>query len=72
MTISIKHVDLSANRDLIFELDQLDVLILSVHLINYNLSRVLIYNNINLSIILNKYIRLDKILKYETEEYYSI
>ena len=39
---------------------------------NYNLLRIIIRNDINLLIIFNKYIRLNKIFKYEVKGYYSI
>ena len=39
---------------------------------NYNLLRIIIRNDINLLITFNKYIRLNKIFKYEIEKYYSI
>ena len=39
---------------------------------DHNLLRIIIRNDINLSIILNKYIRLNKIFKYKVEGYYLI
>ena len=53
------------NRDLIFELKQLNILTLLIYIIDYNLLRVIIRNNFNLLIIFIKYIRLNKILKYK-------
>ena len=39
---------------------------------NYNLSRIIIRNDINLLIIFNKYIRLNKIFKCKIKKYYLI
>ena len=39
---------------------------------NQNLLRIIIRNDINLLIIFNKYIRLNKIFKYKVEKYYLI
>ena len=39
---------------------------------DHNLLRIIIRNDINLLIIFNKYIRLDKVFKYKTEKYYLI
>ena len=39
---------------------------------NYNLLRIIVRNDANLLIIFNKYIRLNKMFKYEVEKYYSI
>ena len=72
ITVPIKPIDLPQDRDLIFKPDQLDSLTLSAHIINYNLTRVIIYNNTDLSITLSRYLRLNKVLKYEVEEYFQI
>ena len=39
---------------------------------DHSLLRIIIRNDINLLITFNRYIRLDKIFKYEIEKYYSI
>lgn len=65
MTVSIKNVTLLKNRDLIFESEQLDVLILSAHIVNYNLIYIVVRNDIDLLIILFRYTRLGKVLEYE-------
>ena len=44
-----------------FELKQLNILILSINIVNHNLTRIVIRNNIDLLITLVKHTRLDKI-----------
>lgn len=68
MIILIKDVTLLNNRDLIFKPEQLDTLILSAYIINYNLTHIIIRNNIDLPVILLRYTRLDRILEYKTTE----
>ena len=72
LIIIIESINLLINRDLIFELDQLNIFIFLINIVNYNLLRIIIRNDINLSITFNKYIRLSKIFKYKIEEYYLI
>ena len=66
------NVELPVNRDLIFESKQLNTLTLSIYVINYNLSHLMIRNNINLPVILIRYVRLNKILEYKVEGYFQI
>ena len=68
--ISIEHIELLADYKLIFESKRLDALTLSTYLINYNLARIVVYNNINLSITLLRYTRLSKVLKYKAKGYF--
>ena len=70
LIVPIKLIDLSQDRDLIFEPDQLDVLTLSAYIVNYNLLRVIVYNDTDLPITLLRYLRLDKVFKYEAEGYF--
>ena len=70
IVVSIKLIDLLLDRDLIFESEQLNVLTLLVNIVDYNLSRIVIRNNIDLLVTLNRYARLDKILEYEVERYF--
>lgn len=67
----IKSINLLSNQNLIFELKQLNIFIL-IYLIDHDFSQILIYNNINLLIILIKYTRFDKIFEYKIEKYYLI
>ena len=73
LTILIElNAKLSLNRDLIFESKQLNILTLLIHIVDYNLSRFMIRNDINLSVILFRYTRLNKILEYETTSCFQI
>ena len=72
LIIIIEHVDFLINRDFIFKLKQFNILIFLTYIINYNLSRIVIRNNINLLIIFIKYAHLNKMFKYKIEEYFSI
>ena len=72
LIVLIKSIDLLANRDLIFELEQLNALTLFVNIIDYSLSRIVIRNETNLSITLDRYIRLNKVLKYKAEDCFQI
>lgn len=72
LIVFIKHINLSINRDLIFKLKQLNALTFLTHIVNYNLSRIMIRNDIDLLIIFIKHARFDKMFKYETKKYYSI
>ena len=66
--ISIEHVELLVDRELIFKPKRLDALTLFAYLINYNLARIIVYNDTNLSITLLRYTRLGKVLKYKAKE----
>ena len=70
ITIFIKFVNLLTNRDFIFKLNQLNILTFSINIVDYNLSHIIIRNDITLSIILIKYIKFNKILKYKTANYF--
>ena len=72
ITVPIKPVELPQDRDLIFEPDQLDTLTLSAHIINHNLTRIIVHNDTNLPITLSRHLRLNKILEYEAEGYFQI
>lgn len=72
MIILIKEIDLSTNRNFIFESDQLKILTFSINIVNYNLSRIVIRNNIDLLITFIKYVRFNKMLKYEAEKCFQI
>ena len=72
MTVPIKPVDLPQDRDLIFEPDQLDSLTLSAHIVNHNLTRVVVHNDTDLPITLPRHLRLGKVLEYEAEGCFQI
>ena len=50
----------------------MNILTLSVNIVDYILSRIIIRNNIDLLVMLARYTRLDKILEYKIEEYFQI
>ena len=72
ITILIEAIYLPEDRDLLFEPSQLDALTLSTYIVNYTFSKIIIRNNLNLSIILIRRTRLDKVLKYKVEEYFLV
>ena len=74
MTVSIEAISLSLpkNRDLLFEPSQLDILTLSAYIVNYNISGIVIRNDIDLPIILIRRTRLDRVLEYEVEGYFPV
>ncbi len=53
-----RPLDLPTDRDLIFELDKLDKLLVYIYIIDYNISHVFIRNNIDKEIKLPKNIRI--------------
>ena len=74
LIVSIDPIDLPSERDLIFEPKQMNTLILSASIVDNSLSSqdVIVRNDTNLSVTLARHARLDKILKYEAEEYFQI
>ena len=64
------NAKLLLNRNLIFKLKQSNILTFLIHIVDYNLSRLMIRNDINLAIILFQRTRLNKILKYEITSYF--
>ena len=50
----------------------MNALTLSTYIVDYNLSRIIVRNNINLLIIFIRYIKFNKMLKYKTKKCYSI
>lgn len=72
MTVPIEPVELPQDRDLIFEPDQLDALTLSAHIVDHNLTRVMVHNDTDLPITLPRHLRLDKVLEYEAEGCFQI
>ena len=67
LAMFVKNLNLSFNRDLIFKLKQLDTLTLLTHIVDHNISHIIIRNNISHSVILSRYTRLNKVLKYEAK-----
>ena len=72
LTVSIQPVELPAERDLIFEPEQLDTLTLSASIVDNNLSSLMIRNDTDLPVTLARHTRLGKVLKYETEGCFQI
>ena len=72
LAMSMKDLNLSSNRDLIFEPDQLDTLTLSAHVVDHNVTHIVIRNDISQSVTLSRYTRLNKVLKYEAKGYFQI
>ena len=70
LTVSIDSIDLSSERDLIFESKQINTLTLFVSIVDNSLSSqdVIVRNDTNLSVTLVRHVRLNKVLKYETKE----
>ena len=68
LIVFIRYIDFSFDRDLIFESKQLNVLIFSTYIVDHNLSRIVVRNDINLFIIFVKHVKLKKMLKYKTKE----
>lgn len=67
LTVAVEHVDLSIDRDLVFELEQLDALTLSAYIVDHSLSRIVVRNDTDLPITLARHARLGKVLEYEAE-----
>lgn len=72
MTIPIKDVELPQDRDLIFEPKQLDALTLSAHIVDHNLTHIVVRNDTNLPATLPRHTRLDKVLEYEATRCFQI
>ena len=43
---------------------------MTAYIINYNIDRIIVRNNTNLPIIISRYTRLGKIIKYEITKYF--
>ena len=72
MTVPIEHATLPDDRDLIFEPDQLDALTLSAHIVDHNMSRVIVRNDTDLPVTLPRRARLGQVLEYEAEGCFQI
>ena len=72
LTVPIEPIDLPQDRDLIFEPDQLDALTLSAHIVDHNLSQVIVRNDTDLPITLPRHLRLGKVLEYEAEGCFQV
>ena len=67
-----KNLDLSANRDFLFESQIYTTLFIYTHIVDKNISFVFVQNNTNYLIILLKYVKLGHIMKYKKSGYYAI
>jgi len=65
--ISIK---LPIDRDFLFEPSKHDTLIVSTYIVNYSINRIVVRNNINLPVIINRYIKLKRVVEYKTINYF--
>ena len=72
MTIPIKPVTLPDDRDLIFEPEQLDDLTLSAHIVDHNLSHLMVRNDTDLPVTLSRHARLGQVLEYEAEGCFQV
>ena len=77
MTISIvdpkcKFFKLLYNRDFLFESQKLDTLSIYVHIINYNILKIFVKNDINHIMSLSRKVKLKIIIDYETARCYVI
>lgn len=72
MTVPIKNVTLPKDRDLIFEPEQLDALTLSAHIVDHNLTHIVVRNDTDLPTILPRHTRLGKVLEYEAAGCFQI
>ncbi len=53
------------DRDLLFEPSKYDILIVSTYIVNYNINKIVVRNNINLPVIINRYINLGRVVEYK-------
>lgn len=68
MTVPIAmDASLPTDRDLVFEPEQLDALTLSAHVVDHNMSCIIVHNETNLPVTLPRRARLGKVLEYEAE-----
>ena len=77
ITVSIsdlkcRSLKLSYNRDFLFESQKFDTLLIYVHIVNHNISKVFIKNNINYIMSLSRKVKLKVITDYEITRYYVI
>ena len=72
MNVPIEAIYLSENRDLLFELSQVDALTLSAHIVDHNLSRIVVRNDTDLPVTPIRRTRLGKVLEYEAEGYFPV
>ena len=69
---SRKRLNLSQNRDFIFESQTLNSLSVYAHVINYTIFKVFVRNNFNRPVILSKNQKLGKVTNYDDIECYFI
>ena len=60
------------NRDFLFESQKLDTLLIYVYIVNYNMLKIFIRNNINYIISLSRKVKLKMIINYEITKCYII
>jgi hypothetical protein len=72
IVIIIKSIksDLPYNYNLLFKLSQLNILIITAYIVNYNINKIIVRNNTDLLIIISRYTRLGKIIKYKVIKYF--
>ena len=67
-----RSLKLSYDRDFLFESQKLDTLSIYIHIVNHNISKVFIKNNINYTISLSRKVKLKMVINYEITRCYVI
>ena len=69
---SRKALNLLNNRDLLFESQILNVLLMYVYIVNYEVSKIFVRNNSNKFITLSQKQKLKRIINYNVSSYYYV
>ena len=70
--LKCKSLKLSYNRDFLFESQKLDTLLIYAHIVNHNILKIFVKNDINYAISLSRKIKLKIIINYEATRCYVI
>ena len=70
--LKCKSLKLSYNRDFLFESQKLDTLLIYAHIVNHNILKIFVKNDINHIMSLSRKVKLKIIINYETARCYVI
>ena len=70
--LKCRSLKLLSDRDFLFESQKLDILLIYAHIIDYNISKIFVKNDINYVINLSRKVKLKVIIDYKTTRCYVI
>jgi len=63
-------IKLPGNRDLLFELSKYNTLTVLVYIVNYDINRIIVWNNTDLFIIISRHTKLGRVIEYKIISYF--